>query len=52
MFRIEMHHLAAAAWNLNGVMHMEELMPHMQSIPARITQPEQPEASLSEKIHS
>ncbi|CAI8980968.1 hypothetical protein EMIT07CA2_60264 [Brevibacillus sp. IT-7CA2] len=47
-------HLAAAAWNLNCAMHLEETMPHMQNIPARITQlnTEQPEANSSEKIYS
>ncbi|MFC8686335.1 dATP/dGTP diphosphohydrolase domain-containing protein [Brevibacillus porteri] len=28
-------HLAAAAWNLNCAMHLEETMPQMQNIPAR-----------------
>ncbi|WP_188067619.1 dATP/dGTP diphosphohydrolase domain-containing protein [Brevibacillus brevis] len=45
-------HLAAAAWNLNCAMHMEETMPKMQNIPARIVLYEQPETSSSEKIQS
>ncbi|TKI56555.1 hypothetical protein E8L90_14375 [Brevibacillus antibioticus] len=46
-------HLAAAAWNLNCAMHLEETMPHMQNAPARIAQliTEQPEANSSENIH-
>lgn len=28
-------HLAAAAWNLNCAMHLEEIMPQMQNIPSR-----------------